>query len=486
MVKSGNMEYTSFAEAGVSLPSPVDLHLLPLLQPQRQTKPPLERLRKGTLSTNRVALKVGSTSWISSNHVFPAAFPRSHFHATHEPGPAPLGIHPEVLERGREFERQLRKADMQQLEEQLNQCPPETVYPPHTQQEAERIAQTLADSGQPQLWGCIQRIVPETTQKKNGKPITLFLSHANGFHKEIYEPMLEFLLAELKSSDVFVEEIWSLDTFNSGDAALLNRDELGVSTPWWDHARDEQQFLQNYLPTRSQSVKPVLERQNPKTGRKDRTIIAITHSHSGAASSMLFTRIADLCDGHISIDPMVFRFDDFAMTSVPYQHPLFLGAINRKDIFKNRQAILDYMETKSYFKAWDARVRENHIRYGFYPLSGYGNQQDPPFTLCMTKWSEACNFAFSWCGAWGELELSRPKTNGFTHLIWTKYAHAILPLQRARERIANNFAKYGDRFTWSDLDANHLAVQENPELTGKEIAKIIKQSVAKHIDSAKL
>lgn len=487
MVKVGNMEFTSFTEAGISIPSPVELHLLPLLRPQKQFKPPLERLRKESLSTNRVAFKTGSTSWISSNHVFPAAFPRSHFHATHKPGPEPLGVHAEVLEGGKEVERQFRQADMQQIEEELSQCPPETVYPPHTQQEAERIAQTLADSGQPQLWGSIQRIVPDSIQKK-GKPITLFLSHANGFHKEIYEPMLETLLNELESngSGVFIEEIWSLDTFNSGDAGLLNRDTLSVCTPWWDHSRDMQQFLQHYLPPKSQSAKTQLERQNEGTGRKDRTIIALTHSHSGAAGSMLFTGISDLCDGHISIDPMMMRFNDFAIAALPGQHPLFKGALIRKDLFKNRQAVIDYMETKPYFKAWDARVRESHIRYGFYPLVGYEEKQDPPLTLCMTKWSEACQFAFSWCGAWGALELTRPKNKGFTHIVWTDYARSVPQLQRVREQIATNFAKFGDRFTWSDLDANHLAVQENPDLTGKEIAKIIKDSIVKQIDSAKL
>lgn len=488
MVKVGGMEFTSLTEAGVSNPSPVELHLLPLLQPEKQVKPPaLERLPKGSLQADRIAFKVGSTSWISNNHVFPAAFPRSHFHATHKPGPAPLKVHAEVIKGGKEVERQFRKEDMQLFEEQISQCPPETIYPPHSQQEAERIAQTLADSGQPQLWGCIQRIVPDSTQKK-GKPITLFLSHANGFHKEIYEPMLESLLAELESngSDVFVDEIWSLDTFNSGDAGILNRDTLSVCTPWWDHARDVQQFLQNYLPPKSENVKTQLQKQKEGSGRKDRTIIAITHSHSGAACSMLFTGIADLCDGHISIDPMVSRFDDFTIQPVSTEHPLYKGAIIRKDVFKNRQAVLDYMDTKPYFQAWDARVREKHVRYGFYPLVGYEDKQDSPVTLCMTKWSEASQFAHSWCGAWGALELTRPKNKGFNHIFWTNYARAAPQLGRARDQIAINFAKFGDRFTWSDWELNHLAVQENPDFSGKEVAKVIKQSVAKHINSAKL
>lgn len=491
MVKSGNMEYTSFVEAGVSIPSPVELHLLPLLQSEKKVQPPLQRLPKEVFKSNRVAFHVGSTSWISSNHVFPAAFPRSHFHATHQPGPAPIEIHPEILQGGKEVERQFRQRDIQQFEEQLSHCSPESMYPPHSKQEADRIAQTLAESGQPQLWGCVERIIP-TNQKPKGKhaiPITLFLSHANGFHKEIYEPMLESLLNELEGSDVIVEEIWSLDTFNSGHAGILNRDTLSVCTPWWDHARDIQQFLQSYLPPRSQPVNVQLNRQNDQAGRKDRTIIAITHSHSGAAGLMLFCGPSNLCDGHITIDPMVTRFEDFSIAAIPTGHPLFKGAIVRKDLFKNKKEVIDYMESKPYFQAWDHRVRENHIRFGFHPVKGSNEEnKDPPITLCMTKWSEASQFASSWCGAWGALELTRPKTKSFTNIIWTKYSRSISQLQRAREQVATNFAKFGDRFSWSDWNVNHLAVQENPDLSAREIAKIIKQRLSSNgpKDSARL
>lgn len=456
-----------------------ELHLLPLLQPQKEVKPPLHRLRGGPFPPERIAFVIGSTPWVSSKHVFPAAFPRSQLHATHGPGPAMIEPRLETLESGKEAYRRICRENMQRFQKELLYCPSEAAYPPRSKEEADQIARSLADSGQPQLWSCIERIIPagKAFANKQGRPLTLLLSHATGFHKEIYEPMLQALLSEVESdgNGAFVEEIWSLDTFNSGDAGMMNRGTLSICTPWWDHARDMQQFLEYFLPARSEKADVLLNRRTKETYRQDRTIIALTHSHSGAAASMLLTRISDLCAGHISIDPMVFKFDDARRAALTAKNSLCEGAMIRKDVFSDRQAIVDYMESKPYFRTWDRRVRKNHALYGFCPIPGNEVGGDGPLTLCMSKWSEASQFAFSWCGAWGALELERPESKGFIHFIWTKFVHTIPELQRARKEIMFNFARLGDQFSCSDWDTNHLVVQENPDFAGKEVARIIMQ-----------
>lgn len=171
------------------------------------------------------------------------------------------------------------------------------------------------------------------------------------------------------------------------------------------------------------------------------------------------------------------------MASLPAEQTLTKGAMIRKDVFKNRKAVAQYMESKPYFAAWDKRVRENHIRFGFYPVPGYEQNGDPPVTLSMSKWSEASNFGHSWTGAWGQMELSRPnpKFKGFCHMIYTEYARTLLPLQNAREQTLEHFKKVGTRFSSSDWDTNHLAVQEHPDYSANEIAKVILDHM-KHIN----
>lgn len=372
MVQLGDVSFTSFVEAGVNLPKPVELHLLPLLKPNKQVKPPLQRLPSGSLTPARVVFTTSNssqkTTWTSTNHVFPAAYPRSHFHASHLPGPEQIVPHAEVIQleledskdekkqkRRKQIEKQFRQKDIDQFVEQLSSfCAPETVYPPHSKEEAERIANTLKDSEQPQFWSCVQRIVPVRDgngQKgnKNKKPITLFLSHANGFHKEIYEPMLETLLnkVETQDSEIYVEEIWSIDTFNSGDAGILNRGSLSVCNPWWDHARDIQQFLQSYLPPLQRGTNTNLDVQLKEqlsgSGKNGRTIISISHSHSGAASSMLFMTHPNLCDGHISIDPMMFRFEDCELNCETYT---FDHSLTRNTIFYHQSKWLPFPQNR--------------------------------------------------------------------------------------------------------------------------------------------
>lgn len=192
MPELGEWTFTTLQDAGVVLPPAAPLHLLPLMRPAKQAKAPLERLPGGAPAPDRLAFETesetsGKTAWLSSVHLFPAAFPRSHFTSTCRPGPAQPEPNAELLTADRARERELRNTDMQTADEQLTMSPIESFFPPLDEAEAYRTAKTLVDSEQPQLWSCIQRIVPSRQKNdgQRGKGVTLFLAHANGFHKEV-------------------------------------------------------------------------------------------------------------------------------------------------------------------------------------------------------------------------------------------------------------------------------------------------------------
>ena len=189
--QQSTMAPTTMKMAGV-IPLPDQpLHLLPLLQPKKKSKPALERLPNGDSTSRRVAFTTASvdagsssktTEWISTTHVYPSAFPRSHYACTAPPA-API---PEAdasrAKQDRAAEQEARKADFQRWDELSTVYAVESLYPPSSEEEADRLAQNLAMSDPPQLWNCVQRIAPSSPVKDG---ITLVLAHANGFHKEV-------------------------------------------------------------------------------------------------------------------------------------------------------------------------------------------------------------------------------------------------------------------------------------------------------------
>jgi hypothetical protein len=75
------------------------------------------------------------------------------------------------------------------------------------------------------LWNCLNRYVRQGLDESSSTGITLFLAHATGFPKEIWEPTLGHLLS---SQDVvgLVDEIWSWEAVQHGDAGLINASSL--------------------------------------------------------------------------------------------------------------------------------------------------------------------------------------------------------------------------------------------------------------------
>ena len=58
--------------------------------------------------------------------------------------------------------------------------------------------------------------------EQNG--VTLILTHGTGFHKELWEPIIERIFADSakSSSGLRVRDAWAIDAPNHGDSATLN------------------------------------------------------------------------------------------------------------------------------------------------------------------------------------------------------------------------------------------------------------------------
>lgn len=63
----------------------------------------------------------------------------------------------------------------------------------------------------------------------NPKPgdITIIASHANGFPKELYEPLWDELLKRCEQHNFGIRGIWIADVVHQGWSGVLNEDKLG-------------------------------------------------------------------------------------------------------------------------------------------------------------------------------------------------------------------------------------------------------------------
>ncbi|KAJ1722196.1 hypothetical protein LPJ53_003370 [Coemansia erecta] len=185
--------------------------------------------------------------------------------------------------------------------------------------------------------------IPTNTQAlpKNSKPVTLFLTHGTGFHKELWEPVLHQLFAHRSPAWTITSAV-AIDMCSHGDSAVLNRATLADErrASWFTHARD---------------VLRVLDQLHQEGGR--RSFVGI--GHSWGAGVLLLAE---------SLSPMTFA------CLLPTEAVLFLrymedekycGMIERRKwLFADEQEARDYFTKHKLFKAWDQRCLELHIRHG--------------------------------------------------------------------------------------------------------------------------
>jgi hypothetical protein len=77
------------------------------------------------------------------------------------------------------------------------------------------------------LYMAVKQYTPlSNTQPKPGD-ITIIAGHANGFPKELYEPLWDELLKRCEQFGFGIRGIWIADVVHQGWSSVLNEDKLG-------------------------------------------------------------------------------------------------------------------------------------------------------------------------------------------------------------------------------------------------------------------
>ncbi|ORY02340.1 alpha/beta-hydrolase [Basidiobolus meristosporus CBS 931.73] len=259
---------------------------------------------------------------------------------------------------------------------------------------------------------------------------SVLFAHATGFHKEIWNPTIEYL----KKAAVKYNFL-TFDVRNHGDSGLENKDLLSEECDWTLLSQD----LLNLLDQ--------VEVKKPLFG--------VGHSMGGCTTLLAEVARPDTFSGIIALEPII-GVDQKSKAGLM----LIEAARRRKSVWEDRDAVKEYLMSKTFFNTWDARVIEEYVNHGMYQTP------DGKITLKCPPKQEAATFAGS------------PNASAYCYeqlhtiqipvlFVGGKNSNTIFP-----EMIAN-FARKTNRGVGRIVPGQHLIPQEHPENTARLITSFL-------------
>ncbi|KAM3512219.1 hypothetical protein MY11210_004137 [Beauveria gryllotalpidicola] len=212
--------------------------------------------------------------------------------------------------------------------------------------------------------------VKQYTPKGNGAPqkgdLNIVGAHANGFPKELYEPLWEDLAKNLASKGVRIGSIWIADCAWQGQSGILNKDGLGDDPSWFDYSRDMLQMINHF--------------------RMPRPLLGIAHSFGACALANLALFHPRLFGSLVLIDPVINTQHPDAVAD--YMQPPSMSA-KRRDVWPSRAAAAAAFQKSPFYQSWDPRVFDRWIAHGLTQCA----PDNPQVTLATSKHQEVFTFA---------------------------------------------------------------------------------------------
>ncbi|KAK4056777.1 hypothetical protein OIO90_002329 [Microbotryomycetes sp. JL221] len=463
--------------------------LVPLLSPKLDTSSSLPRLIRSD-STRMAPFGPSRRDWTCDTFIVPAAFPRSSKRATIDP----TNESTQAAAAPNEARAQRQRPDPKQLYRQLM----EKQVAAHQQEVDVNDKDEL--NKQQQLYLAVNRYKSTKPRRHPNAPVlTLVFAHANGFHKETWEPTMADLLEQLdrQPDSLPVEEIWSLDACNQGDSGVINEPVLGETFNWADHGRDIAQFLVSYiddpkhstpsteyiLPSISTDPKllsldtatslPGSDTSKSRTFR-NRLIVGVGHSLGGGGMAFAASAVPSLFSSIIFCDPVLVPTEVERSVST-----LTMGALIRREQWSSKQDAKQAFLAKSFFKKWDERVLDLYCQQGLKDmLNGMGvklkcRAKDEALVFC----DPCANSSRRACAR----SVLIPKSLK-VHFVFADEGVSVLS-----EDMIKSVLNTISHATFSRVKgAGHLIAQEDPKQTAQRIAEFLIETYSFRQGSAKL
>ncbi|KAF9375980.1 hypothetical protein CPB97_011123 [Podila verticillata] len=192
----------------------------------------------------------------------------------------------------------------------------------------------------------------------------MVITHANGFHKELWEPVLARLDPRWAPP-----EMYAIDCRNQGDSAILNKDALEDTFEWITYAKDVL------------STVDALGLEKP-----------LGMGHSFGANAIIMAEILrpGTFSAIIAIDPTMFP-SQVNLKGPHDGHPLAQLALKRRDRWKSRDEAKRKLLEKKLFASWHPEVLDLYLKYGLVDTTFKDGSSG--VTLKTPKLQEAATFA---------------------------------------------------------------------------------------------
>ncbi|KAH7380852.1 prolyl aminopeptidase-like protein [Cadophora sp. MPI-SDFR-AT-0126] len=237
-------------------------------------------------------------------------------------------------------------------------------------QHIREYARATSTSQEAVLHLSVKQYTPLDNLQPQDGDVTIISAHANGFPKELYEPLWEDLHARSKSSGFRIRSIWIADVAQQGQSGVLNEGLLGNDPAWSDHPRDLLHMINQF---RSEMPLP---------------IVGIGHSFGANTLCNLSLIHPRLFTTLVLLDPVVQR-----EASSPGGPGPAAASTFRRDLWPSRAEAEAAFRKQKFYQTWDPRALDIWCKYGIRetPTALYPNEKGS-VTLTTTKHQECFTF----------------------------------------------------------------------------------------------
>lgn len=187
----------------------------------------------------------------------------------------------------------------------------------------------------------VKQYIPKDNPDPQPGDVTILGAHANGFPKELYEPLWEDIVQRAKANGFRVRSIWAADVAQQGHSGVINEDLIGNDPSWNDHPRDLLHLI-NVM-------------------KMPRPIIGIGHSMGGNQLAQVAYIHPRLITTLILIDPVIHLIPSTPPENGP--NPAQMSTF-RRDVWPSREEAAASFKKSPFYKSWDPRVLDCWIKHG--------------------------------------------------------------------------------------------------------------------------
>ncbi|KAI5866200.1 alpha/beta-hydrolase [Durotheca rogersii] len=214
----------------------------------------------------------------------------------------------------------------------------------------------------------VKQYIPVDNPDPQPGDVTIIGAHANGFPKELYEPLWADLHAQSLASGPRVglddgegegkdgrsgaapaggfriRAIWIADVSNQGYSGVLNEHALGDDPYWLDHARD------------------LLHLTNVFRAEMPRPLVGVGHSFGAAILTHLSLLHPRLLTTLVLLDPTITLFSLRGPGPCPGESAARASAF-RRETWPSRAAAEESFRRSAFYRSWDPRVLDAWVRH---------------------------------------------------------------------------------------------------------------------------